>query len=186
MIKSAPFSTRRSPTKSTFHLSPPTHSDAYEDHDFSEEDEDFEFDSDITEFFSLFSFSHMQRRNQTAERSIRQCTSLSLSRRSLNRHCFQQGYFPVSPVSPFLTFSKCYQILGTDNSPRLFFVGNTSSPFPCEYIKIPAYLIFRGYLQIHPAHVDTQRCGLRAVVPPAMHFNRGSAFIRFFDAPTDI
>ena len=184
-MRSALYSTKRSQMMSKFPSFHPIRSDAYEDHDFSEEDEDFEFDSDVSEFSSFLHFK-IQRRNQTAERSIRQCASLSLSRRSLNRHCFQQGYFPVSPVSPFLTFSKCYQILGTDDSPRLFFVGNTSSPFPCEYIKIPAYLIFRGYPQIHPAHVDTQRCGLRAVVPPAMHFNRGSAFIRFFDAPTDI
>lgn len=138
MIKSAPFSTRRSPTKSTFHLSPPTHSDAYEDHDFSEEDEDFEFDSDITEFFFLFFF--LTCRDETkrqkgrsgnvhlyftrAGRLIETVSSKALSR------------FPRFHVS---TIRKCYQLLGTPESPRLIPVGDTSSPFPCEYIKIPAY-----------------------------------------------
>ena len=44
--------------------------------------------------------------------------------------------FPRFHVS---TIRKCYQLLGTPESPRLIPVGDTSSPFPCEYIKIPAY-----------------------------------------------
>lgn len=53
---------------------------------------------------------------------------------------FPARLFPGFHVSTFPWRRKCYQLLGPPESPRLIPVGDTSSPFPCEYIKIPAYL----------------------------------------------
>ncbi|CBK22092.2 uncharacterized protein [Blastocystis hominis] len=90
--------------------------DAYEDHDFSEEDEDFEFDSDISE-----------------DETKRQ------KGRSGNVHLyFTRAGRLIETVSSKALSRKCYQLLGPPESPRLIPVGDTSSPFPCEYIKIPA------------------------------------------------